>query len=185
MTDRIFNFSAGPCTLPLPALEKAKEEFINFRGTGMSIIEHSHRGKAYDAVHLTAIASLREALSVPEEFDILLLHGGATMQFVMVPMNFHKKGMVMEYVNTGAWAKKAIAEGKRYPDEHRVIWTNEEEKFTRMPKASEIKPGSDAAFVHFCSNETIGGIELQEFPDCGNVPVIMDMSSHILSRPLP
>jgi phosphoserine aminotransferase len=184
MSDRIFNFAAGPCTLPLPALEKAQSEFVNYQGLGTSIIEQSHRGKAYDAVHNEAIANLRSLLNVPEDFDILLLHGGATMQFVSIPMNLAKEGQPADYILTGAWSKKAAAEGKRVPG-YKVIWTNEDEKFTRMPLAADIKPSDNASYVHLCSNETIGGIEVQEYPDCGNVPLIIDASSHIMSQPIP
>lgn len=184
MTNRIFNFSAGPCTLPLAALEKAQKEFLDYQCSGMSIIEQSHRGKGYDEVHNAAIQNLKFLLQVPDEFSILMLHGGATQNFVMIPMNFASEGKSIDYVLTGSWSKKAAAEGKRYAG-YNEIWTNESEKFTRMPKASEITPSANAAYVHICSNETIGGIELQEYPDCGDVPVIMDMSSHIMSRHIP
>lgn len=184
MTNRIFNFSAGPCTLPLPALEKAQNEFLDYQCSGMSIIEQSHRGKGYDEVHNTAIQNLKFLMQIPDDFSVLMLHGGATMNFVMIPMNFAAEGKSLDYVNTGAWAKKAAADGKRYAG-YKEIWTNAAENFTRMPLASEITPSANAAYVHICSNETIGGIELQEFPDCGDVPVIMDMSSHIMSREVP
>jgi phosphoserine aminotransferase len=184
MSDRIFNFAAGPCTLPLPALERAQNEFTNYDSTGMSIIEHSHRGKAYDTVHNDAISNLKELLSVPDDFEILLLHGGATMQFVSIPMNLAKAGHPIDYVITGAWAKKAAAEGKRY-DGYKAIWTGEDDKFMRMPAASEIKASADSSYVHICSNETIGGIEMKEYPDTGDVPLIADVSSHIMSNALP
>jgi phosphoserine aminotransferase len=183
MAKRIFNFAAGPCTLPVPALERAQADFVNYQNTGMSLIEMSHRGKQYDEVHHACMANLRELLSIPETHDILLLQGGATLQFAMVPMNLGVDGKTAEYVNTGAWAKKAIADAKKLT-ETRVIWTNEEEKFTRMPKPADIKAGADAAYVHITSNETIGGIEYHEMPDTGAVPLISDMSSHIMSRPV-
>ncbi|MBF0104604.1 MAG: 3-phosphoserine/phosphohydroxythreonine transaminase [Deltaproteobacteria bacterium] len=183
MKNRIFNFSAGPCTLPLSALEKAQKDFVDYQGAGMSIIEMSHRGKHYDKVHFEAIANIRELLSVPEDFDIMFIQGGATLQFAMVPMNFLGAGKVGEYVNTGAWAKKAIADGKKI-GETKVIWSGEDKNFTVMPKPLDIKFSADAAFVHMCSNETIGGIECHDFPDTGSVPLIADMSSHIMSRPI-
>ena len=181
MTNRIFNFSAGPCTLPLAALEKAQHEFLDYQCSGMSIIEQSHRGKFYDEVHNTAIENLRFLLQVPNDFSILMLHGGATQNFVMIPMNFAKKGKSLDYVMTGSWSKKAAAEGKRY-EGYNELWSGAADNFTKMPAASEIKPGADSAYVHICSNETIGGIEIQEIPDCGDVPVFMDKSSHIMSR---
>jgi phosphoserine aminotransferase len=184
MSDRIFNFSAGPCTLPLEALESAQKDFVNYKGAGMSIIEMSHRGKHYDEVHYAALKNVRDLLAVPDDFDIVLIQGGATVQFAMIPMNFLKEGKTAEYVYTGAWSKKAISDGKKLGSA-RIIWSGEDDNFIKMPKAAEIKAGSDSAYVHICSNETIGGIELQEFPDTGEVPLIMDMSSHIMSRPLP
>ena len=184
MTKRIFNFAAGPCTLPLPALEKAAGEFVDFGGAGMSLIEMSHRGKPYDAVHNQALGSLREVLGVPETFEILFLQGGATLQFGMVPLNLRAEGKTFEYVNTGAWAKKGIADAKKIGPT-RIVWTDEANKFTRMPKAAELKAGADAAYLHITTNETIGGIEFGEYPDTGGVPLVADMSSDILSRPIP
>ena len=170
--------------LPLPALEQAQKDFVNYQGAGMSIIEMSHRGKHYDAVHQAALAAVREVLSVPEEYDVLLLQGGATMQFAMIPMNFIKAGTTAEYVHTGEWAKKAIGDGKKV-GATRITWSGESEGFKRMPSPDEIKAGSDAAYVHLCGNETIGGIEYQDFPQLGDVPVVVDMSSHIGSRDIP
>jgi len=184
MPKRIFNFAAGPCTLPLPALEKAAAEFVDYAGAGMSLIEMSHRGKHYEAVHNQALELLREVLFVPGGFEILLLQGGATLQFAMVPLNLRADGRTFEYANSGAWAKKAIADGKKVGPT-RVVWTDEANKFARMPKPSELTPGADAAFLHVTSNETIGGIEMAGFPDTGTVPLVADMSSDILSRPIP
>jgi len=184
MENRIFNFAAGPCTLPVSALKKAQEDFMDYEGAGMSLIEMSHRGEHYDKVHSAAMANVRELLGVPDNYDVLLLQGGATLQFAMIPMNFLPQGKTGEYVNTGTWAKKAISDGKKIGST-RVIWDNEADKYTRMPAAGEIKNSDDAAYVHLCSNETIGGIELQEYPDTGDVPLIVDMSSNILSRPVP
>jgi len=183
MSNRIFNFSAGPCTLPLPALEKAAGEFVEFQGSGMALIEMSHRGKIYDAVHQGALAVFRELLAVPESHDVLFLQGGATLQFAMIPMNLMAEGRPADYVNTGAWAKKAIADARKLGTT-RVTWTGEEQKFTRMPRPEEIAAGADASYVHLCGNETIGGIEMHEFPDTGDVPLVVDMSSHIMSRPV-
>jgi len=181
MPKRIFNFAAGPCTLPLPALEKAAAEFVDYNAAGMSLIEMSHRGKHYEAVHNQALDLLREVLGVPDTHEILLLQGGATLQFGMVPLNLRAEGKTFEYVNSGAWAKKAISDGKKVGPT-RVVWTDEANKFTRMPQAAELKPGADAAYLHITSNETIGGIEFAGFPDTGSVPLVADMSSDILSR---
>ncbi len=183
MTNRIFNFSAGPCTLPLPALEKAQADFVDYQGAGMSLIEMSHRGKHYDAVHYEAIAGIREVLNVPESHDILFIQGGATLQFAMVPMNLMTDGKTAEFINTGSWVKKAIADAEKMGP-IRIIWTGETEKFTRIPSNDEYRVGGDAAYVHICGNETIGGIEYQAYPDTGAAPLVADMSSHIMSRPI-
>ncbi len=184
MANRIFNFAAGPCTLPLPALEKAQGEFVDYQGKGMSLIEMSHRSKEYDAVHQSAIANMRELLSVPETHDIMFLQGGATLQFAMIPMNLISEGKTGEYVLTGSWAKKAIADATKTGLPVRTVWSGEELKFVRMPTGDEMKPGDGAAYLHITSNETIGGIEMQELPDTGSVPLVADMSSHIMSRPV-
>ncbi|MFH0899446.1 MAG: aminotransferase class V-fold PLP-dependent enzyme, partial [Pseudomonadota bacterium] len=135
---RIFNFAAGPCTLPLQALEKAQAELVDYQGAGMSLVEMSHRGKQYDEIHRTALVLLREILGVPDTHDILFLQGGATLQFAMVPMNLMVDGKTAEYVNTGAWAKKALADAKLI-GATRVIWSGEAGKFTRIPGPDEIK----------------------------------------------
>jgi phosphoserine aminotransferase len=183
MTNRIYNFSAGPCTLPLPALEQAQQEFVDYHGAGMSLIEMSHRGEHYDKVHYEAISALREVLSVPDTHDVMFLQGGATLQFAMVPMNLMAEGKVAEYVNTGTWSKKAIADAEKLGPT-RVVWTGENEGFNRVPQMDEFEVGDDAAYLHICGNETIGGIEYHEVPSTGAVPLIADMSSHIMSRPV-
>jgi phosphoserine aminotransferase len=184
MVNRIFNFAAGPCTLPLPALERAQADFVDYQGKGMSLIEMSHRSKEYDEVHLAAIANMRELLSVPETHDIMFVQGGATLQFAAIPMNLIGEGKTGEYVHTGSWAKKAVSDAEKTGLSVRTIWSGEEMKFVRMPSNDEIKPGDDAAYVHVTSNETIGGIEMQELPDTGGVPLVADMSSHFMSRPV-
>jgi phosphoserine aminotransferase len=185
MGKRIFNFAAGPCTLPLPALEKAQSEFVDFENNGMSLIEMSHRSKGYDAVHQGALANLRKLLAVPETHDIMLFQGGATLQFAMIPMNLAGNGKTAAYALTGSWAKKALTDAKKVASSAEAIWSGEQENFTRMPKANELKVGADAAYLHITSNETIGGIEYQEYPDTGAAPLVADMSSHIMSRPVP
>ena len=183
MANRIFNFSAGPCTLPLPALEKAQTEFVDYQGAGMSLTEMSHRGKHYDDVHYAAIANIREVLKVPESHDVLFIQGGATLQFAMVPLNLTIDGKSAEFLNTGTWVKKAIADAEKIGPT-RMIWTGEPENFRRIPGNDEYKVGEDAAYLHICGNETIGGIEYHEYPDTSAVPLVADMSSHIMSRPI-
>ena len=183
MSNRIFNFSAGPCTLPLPALKKAQAEFVDYQGAGMSLIEMSHRGAHYDKVHYNAITGIRDVLAVPDSHDILFIQGGATLQFGMVPLNLVGGGKIAEFLNTGTWVKKAIADAEKLGPT-RILWTNESENFTRMPANEEYQVGDDAAYLHICGNETIGGIEYHEYPDTGTVPLVSDMSSHIMSRPI-
>ncbi len=181
---RIYNFSAGPSTLPVSSLEEAAEKFVDFEDSGMSLIEMSHRGKIYDRVHKEATALTREILEIPENFKILFLQGGATMQFGMIPMAFLKENMTADYVLTGTWSKKALKDGEVVGNAE-IIWDGNEENYTRIPDANELKFTKDAAYTLICSNETIGGIQWQEFPDTGDIPLIVDMSSDIMSRPLP
>jgi len=181
---RIYNFSAGPSTLPLEALEEAASRFVDYENSGMSLIEMSHRGKQYDAVHQETIALLREILKVPDSHHVLLLQGGATLQFGMIPLAFLKPGMSADHVLTGSWAKKAVADARAVGDVS-IAWDGAECSYTRIPPQQDLSLNPDAAYVHICSNETIGGIQWQAFPDTGCVPLICDMSSEILSRPLP
>jgi phosphoserine aminotransferase len=183
MPNRIFNFSAGPCTLPLPALEKAQADFVDYQNAGMSLIEMSHRGKHYDDVHYRAMVGIREVLNVPDSHDILFIQGGATLQFAMVPLNLLTGAKSAEFLNTGAWVKKAIADAEKIGTA-RIIWTGEAENFTRIPGNDEYRVAKDAVYLHICGNETIGGIEYHEYPDTGAVPLVADMSSHIMSRPI-
>jgi phosphoserine aminotransferase len=181
---RIYNFSAGPSTLPLEVLEEAAGKFVDYENSGMSLIEMSHRGKQYDAVHSETIALLREILQVPDTSHVLLLQGGATMQFGMVPMAFLKQGMSADYINTGSWAKKALGDAQAVGDVA-IAWDGADCGYNRIPAQTEIRLNPEAAYMHICSNETIGGIQWQSFPDTGTVPLICDMSSDILSRTLP
>ncbi len=181
MAQRIFNFSAGPCTLPVSALEKAQADFVDYQGAGMSLIEMSHRGEHYDKVHYEAIAGIREVLNVPDSHDILFIQGGATLQFAMVPLNLLADGKAAEFLNTGTWVKKAIADAEKL-GATRVIWSGEKDNFTRMPDPDEYTVQEDAAYLHICGNETIGGIEYHVYPESGSVPLVADMSSHIMSR---
>ena len=181
---RIYNFSAGPSILPVPALEEAANKMVDFEGTGMSLVEMSHRGKVYEKVHNETVSLLKELLQIPDDFTVLMLQGGATLQFGMIPMAFLKSGMTADFVTTGSWAKKALDDAKIIGKTN-VAWDGKAENYIRIPAQGELKLTAGAAYVHICSNETIGGIQWQEFPDTGNVPLIADMSSEIMSRPLP
>ena len=180
---RIFNFSAGPSTLPLETLQEAADKLVDYGNSGMSLIEMSHRGKQYDAIHSETIALAREILAVPDDYKGLLIQGGATLQFGMIPMAFLQPGMSADYVLTGSWAKKAYNDGKAVGDVN-ISWDGADEKYTRMPARDELTLTPDAAYVHICSNETIGGIQFPDFPDTSAVPLICDMSSEIMSRKL-
>jgi len=178
---RVHNFNAGPAVLPVEVLEEAKAEMVDFKGTGMSIMEHSHRGKAYDAVHAEAIANFRELLKISDDYAVLFLQGGASGQFAMVPMNLLGPGQTADYVNSGAWASKAIKEAKLIGNVN-VAANCEKEIPTRVPAESEMKLTAGAAYVHITSNETISGAQYKSFPKTQS-PLVADMSSDIMSRP--
>ncbi|MBK7581739.1 MAG: 3-phosphoserine/phosphohydroxythreonine transaminase [Myxococcales bacterium] len=181
---RAMNFNAGPAALPLTALERAARELLDVEGTGMSIMEHSHRGKAYEAVHNQAISLVRELLAVPESYDVLLLQGGASQQFAVVPMNLLAEGQSADYVLTGAWSQKAIKEAKVLGKARVAASTEVDKKFTRVPKPSELELDPAAAYVHITSNNTIFGTQFAAFPDTGKVPLVADMSSDIMWKPI-
>ena len=181
---RKFNFFAGPATLPLPVLEQIRDEMVDYQGMGLSLIETSHRSKEYDEVHNGAIALVKELLSVPDNYKIVLLGGGATLQFSMIPLNFLGEGQSCDFTVTGSWAKKALGDSKKRGAVN-IIFDGAEDNFTRIPDASSLKVTPGAAYLHITSNETIQGIEWHDFPDTGDVPMIADMSSDIMSRPLP
>ncbi|MDD5563211.1 MAG: 3-phosphoserine/phosphohydroxythreonine transaminase [Thermoanaerobaculaceae bacterium] len=184
MSHRVINFYAGPAGLPLPALERAQAELLDFMGTGMSVMEISHRAKEYDAVHNEAIALVKELLAVPDNYKVLLLQGGGNLQFAMLPMNILHSGRKADYIVTGSWAKKAFKEAKVVAgDAARVIATTEPEKFKRLPRPEEIKVNPDAAYVHLCSNNTIYGTQWKTFPTTGSIPLAADMSSDFMWRP--
>ena len=180
---RVINFNAGPAALPLPALERARDEFLDFKGSGMSIMEHSHRGKEYEAVQNEAIALLKELLSLPDSYRVLFLQGGASLQFAMVPMNFLPQGGSADYVVTGTWSEKALAEAQLVGKPHVAATTvGQDKRYTRIPKPAELKLDPKAAYVHITSNNTIFGTQWQDFPSTGSVPLIADMSSDFLWR---
>jgi phosphoserine aminotransferase len=180
---RIFNFSAGPAVLPEEVLARAGDEMLDWHGTGMCVMEMSHRGKEFIQIHAEAEADLRELLAIPKSYQVLFLQGGATQQFAQIPMNLlHGKGKA-DYVATGEWAGRAIREAKAFCDVH-IAASSEDKGFTYFPSQETFRVRSDTAYLHYCSNETIGGIEAPFIPECGNIPLVADASSHILSRPL-
>lgn len=180
---RAYNFNAGPAALPLAVLERAQAEFVDFQEQGMSIMEMSHRGAVYEQVHNEAKQLLKELLGIPSGYDVLFLQGGASTQFAMVPMNLLSEGKVGAYVHTGSWAEKAIKEAELI-GATRVIASIEADRFMRVPAPEEVVVPEDAAYVHITSNETIGGTQYSAYPDSGSVPLIADMSSDILCRPV-
>jgi len=182
-TERVYNFSAGPATLPLPVLEEAREHLLCLPGAGASILEISHRSPPFDEIILGAEATMRQLLRIPENYHVLYLQGGATTQFSMVPMNFLHSGKTADYVLQGAWSKKAIGEAKKVGNVN-LVWDGSGEKFTRVPRQDELKPSAGAAYLHTTSNETIEGIEFHYDPDTGSVPLVCDASSDFMHRPL-
>lgn len=178
---RVFNFSAGPAALPTEVLEQAQAEMLDWNGSGMSVMEMSHRGKDYMSIAAKAEADLRELMSIPENYKVLFLQGGASSQFAMVPINLLNGKKSADYLLTGQWSKKAVAEAKRYCDVNLVADTTDS-KFTTLPAESSLKFDPEAAYVHYTPNETIVGVEFDYIPDTGDVPLVADMSSTILSR---
>lgn len=180
---RVYNFSAGPAALPLPVLQKAQAELLELPGAGASVMEISHRSKAFAAVHERAKADLKALLGVPDGYHILFIQGGASLQFSMLAMNFLGKGQSADYIQCGSWAGKAIGEAKKVGNV-RIAWSGKEEGYVRMPKQAELDLDPNAAYVHGTSNETIQGVEFFTEPDTGDVPFFCDASSDFLSRPL-
>jgi phosphoserine aminotransferase len=179
---RSWNFYAGPAVLPVSALERARDEMIDWAGTGMSVMETSHRSKEYDAVHHEAMDLFRELLGLDDDHVVLFLQGGASTQFAMVPMNFIPKGGSADYIITGAWAQKAYKEATIVA-KARVAGSAESSGFVRLPEQGELDLDPAAAYVHVTSNNTIKGTQYQQFPDTGAVPLVADMSSDLLWRP--
>ncbi len=180
---RCFNFSAGPAMLPTAVLEKAQQEILDWEGTGMSVMEMSHRDKEFMSIASKAEADLRELMHIPDDYAVLFLQGGASAQFAMIPMNLLRGKTRADYVNTGAWSKKAISEAKLFCNVN-VVASSEKENFTTIPAVNSWKLDKDAAYLHYTPNETIGGVEFHWIPEVGNVPLVADMSSTILSRPI-
>jgi len=182
-TKRAYNFNAGPSALPLEVLEKAQEELVNYNNSGMSIMEMSHRSKDYDAVHTDAIARLKSLYSIPENYEVLFLQGGASLQFTMIPMNFLGEGQTASYILTGSWSEKALKEAKLFGQVNEAASTKEN-AYRNIPGLSDIQFNDTDAYVHLTSNNTIYGTEWTKFPETGDVPLVADMSSDILSKPV-
>lgn len=180
---RAYNFNAGPSALPVEVLEKAQQELVNFHGTGMSIMEMSHRSSTFEEVHNEAISRLRKLFAIPDDYEVLFLQGGASLQFTMIPMNFLQLEKKASYVMTGVWSEKAYKEATLFGEPVQTASTKEN-KYRNIPSLEEIDFGSDDAYVHLTSNNTIYGTQWSEFPDTGEVPLIADMSSDIMSKPI-
>ncbi|MBO0861845.1 MAG: 3-phosphoserine/phosphohydroxythreonine transaminase [Chloracidobacterium sp.] len=183
MNDRVFNFSAGPATLPVSVLEQAKSDMLNYKGAGMSVMEMSHRSKAFESIIQQAEADLRKLLRIPENYKVLFLQGGASLQFAMLPMNLLPKGKSADYILTGSWGQGAFKEAKKL-GAAREAATTANTNFNRLPTPEEVKLDAGAAYLHFTSNETIFGVEFNEEPATGDVPLACDMSSDFVSRPI-
>ncbi|MBM4200054.1 MAG: 3-phosphoserine/phosphohydroxythreonine transaminase [Gammaproteobacteria bacterium] len=180
---RVYNFSAGPSMLPEAVLNRARDELLDYAGSGMSVMEMSHRGKEFMAIAQKAEADLRELMSVPDNYKVLFLQGGATSQFAMVPINLLRGKTSAAYVETGLWSEKAVAEAKRFCDV-KVAATSKADKYLAIPDRASWQVDPDAAYLHYTSNETIGGVEFPDVPAAGGLPLVCDMSSNILSRPI-
>lgn len=180
---RVFNFSAGPAVLPESVLQRARDEMIDWQGSGMSVMEMSHRDKEFMSIASQAEADLREIMGIPTNYKVLFLQGGASSQFAMIPMNLLRGKKAADYINTGAWSKKAISEAKKFCSVN-VAATSEASNFTTIPAFTDWKLSKDAAYLHYTPNETIGGVEFHWVPEAGDVTLVADMSSTILSRPV-
>ncbi len=185
MEKRIYNFSAGPAVLPLEVLETAQRDLVALPGTGMSVLEMSHRSKGFEQIIEETEANLRQLLQIPANYQVLFLQGGATLQFSMLPLNFLRgTNRPSDYIVTGTWGIKAAKEAQR-EGEVCLVWDGKSTNYRRVPHQNELKLNSEATYVHFTSNETIEGVEFSETPNTGNVPLVCDMSSDFLARPLP
>jgi phosphoserine aminotransferase len=184
MTERIFNFSAGPAVIPVPVLEEAQRDMLSLPGVGMSVMEISHRSKTFEEIIQGAEAGLRELLDIPKDYAVLFLQGGASLQFSMVPMNFLSLDSSADYVVTGSWGKKAVKEALKFGNAD-LAANMADGGFTRVPKQDELQLNTSATYVHMTSNETIEGVQFKSEPEVGDVPLVCDSSSDILSRPIP
>src|SRR5262245_12582598 len=183
VTHRVFNFSAGPAVLPVPVLEEIQRDLVTLPGVGMSILEISHRSKAFESVLARAEADIRTLGSLPDHYKVLFLQGGASLQFSMVPMNLLTAGATADYIDSGSWAEKAIKEAKKTGSVN-VAASSKGENYSRLPRQAELKLTPGAAYVHMTSNNTIEGTEYHDLPDVGDVPLVSDTSSDMFSRPI-
>jgi phosphoserine aminotransferase len=179
----VFNFSAGPAMLPQAVLKQAQQEFLDWNGSDMNVMEMSHRGKEFMSIAAKAETDLRELLQIPDNYKVLFLQGGASTQFAAIPMNLLRGKKSADYFNTGQWSKKAISEAKKFCDVN-VVASSEDQHFSTVPEKDTWNLDPDAAYVHYTTNETIGGVEFDAIPDVGDVPLVVDISSTILSRPI-
>ncbi len=180
---RAYNFGAGPAMLPTAVMERAQAEFLNWRGSGMSVMEVSHRSQEFVAIAEQCEADMRELLNIPENYQVLFLQGGATSQFAMAPLNLLRGKNTADYFHTGMWSGKAVKEAGRYCKVNRAIDT-EQGGFRSLPEVAEWKLNPDAAYLYYADNETVHGVEFSEIPETGNVPLVSDMTSNLLSKPL-
>lgn len=182
-TKRILNFNAGPAALPLPVLERVREELLDWRGSGMSVMEMSHRSPEYESINAEAEQKLRSLLAIPDDYAVIFVQGGGSLQFSMAPMNLCLPGKPVDVLHTGAWTAKAISELKKgFP--YHIAASTESEKFARLPRRDEIKFSPDASYIHICTNNTIEGTQWTAIPETGATPLVADMSSDIASRPI-
>lgn len=180
---RKINFYAGPSTLPQEILAEMEADFVDYQGKGLSLVETSHRSAEYDEVHQSVLTGIAELLGLSDDYSVILMGGGATLQFSAIPMNLMGDKSNSDYIISGSWAKKALADGNVYSNA-RVVWDGKDSNYTTLPEPSSVQPGPDSAYLHITSNETIHGVQWKNFPTL-DVPLVADMSSDILSRPLP
>ena len=180
MYNRTYNFSAGPATMPVPVLEEIRDELLNYRGAGMGVMEMSHRSKVFQTIIDEAEQDLRDLMGIPDNYKVLFIQGGATLQFAMIPMNLMKNGKAI-YIETGAWSKKAIAEAKKY-GEVNVAASSKDRNYAYIPDCSDLPVEEDTDYVYICENETIHGTTWQKLPDTKGKPLVSDQSSMFLSR---
>jgi phosphoserine aminotransferase len=183
LENRIYNFNPGPAVLPLEVLKEAQSEMLNFKNSGMSVMEISHRSKPYEAVHNQAKADIKELMGLGDDYEVLFIQGGASMQFTMVPQNFARDGKIGNYILSGSFATKAYQEAALLGDAH-ISASSKDSNFKYIPKQNEIKLSDNAAYLHVCYNNTIFGTEYKYIPETNGIPLIADMSSDMLSRPL-
>jgi phosphoserine aminotransferase len=182
--ERKKNYFAGPSVMPVEVLEKLRDQMVEYNGQGLSMIEASHRGGMFEDMYDECLALFKELLGISDEYDVYFLGGGATLQFTMIPMNFLRPGTVADYIRSGTWSNKAADDAAKLGNVN-YYYDGKANKYTSLPDPKTVKPSKDSSYLYLCSNETIGGIEWQDWPDTGSVPLIADMSSDIFSRPGP